>query len=203
MPRLYFLRHGETDWNRDGRLQGQIDIPLNARGQRQAGQAGLHLDTLIRKEYGELPSLPLYLSPLGRARETAERVRDALGTPPSAFQEEPRLKEIAFGAWEGKTWAEIRARDPIGARDRDRDRWNYAPPGGESYAMVLDRVATWFESVREDAIVVAHGGIARVLLHHLGGQTRETVVGADIWQGKILRFANGTASWLPGPGHHA
>ena len=200
MPRLYFIRHGETDWNREGRLQGRTDTSLNARGRKQAAAVATHLDTLVSKP--QLPeNLPFFASPMQRTRQTVEILRETLKLDPAVYAPDERLKEIGFGAWEGRTWPEIRARDPIGARDRDKDRWNYQPPGGESYAMVMERVAAWYETVAADACVIAHGGIARVMLVLCGGISREAAVNVDIWQGKVLMFENGAARWMPGPGH--
>lgn len=199
MPTLYFIRHGETDWNRDRRLQGHIDIPLNERGRRQAKAAALHLTDLFPQGAS---GLPVHLSPLARTRETAEILRANLPAAPLAWHEDPRLKEIGFGAWEGRTWAEIRSRDPGRARDRDRDCWNFVPPAGESYAMVAERVGAWLETVREDAIVVAHGGVGRVMMVLFGAMPREQAVNEDIWQGKVLVLRAGAAHWQPHSGHH-
>lgn len=199
MPRLYFIRHGETDWNVEGRLQGHTDTSLNPRGRRQAAKVA---ETLRGAVNGTpLEGLPFHASPMKRTRQTAEILRDTLGLDPAGYRPDERLKEIAFGVWEGRTWPEIRTRDPIGARDRDKDRWGYVPPGGESYAMVQDRVGEWFAGLKEDACVIAHGGIARVMMVLCGGVSREAALTADIWQGKVLFFENGRAGWLPGPGH--
>ncbi len=203
MPRLYFIRHGETDWNREGRLQGHTDTALNPRGRRQAAAAAKPLTGLVEALAVVRPmaGLPFYVSPLKRTRQTVEILRETLGLDPVAYHPEDRLKEIGFGAWEGRTWPEIRTRDPIGARDRDRDRWHFQPPGGESYAMVAERVSSWLASFDHDACVIAHGGIARVMMVLCGGFSRESAVAEDIWQGKVLLFENGGACWLPGPGH--
>ncbi|MCA0401769.1 MAG: histidine phosphatase family protein [Proteobacteria bacterium] len=199
MQRLYFIRHGETDWNRDGRLQGHIDIPLNTAGKRQAKAAGLHLDRLLG---ATSQALPFYVSPLGRTRETAEIVRETLHAPLGAVEEDARLKEINFGQWEGKTWPEIRSRDPAGVRGRDKDRWNFVPTDGESYAMVETRLSAWLATVQQDAIVVSHTGVCRVLMAIFGVKPPAELVTEEIWQGKVLVLEKGRAEWIPGPGHH-
>jgi broad specificity phosphatase PhoE len=203
MPRLYFIRHGETDWNREGRLQGRTDTSLNARGRKQAAEVARHLGTLVPAlTRPDMPAhLPFFASPMQRTRQTVEILRDTLGVDPAGYAPDERLREIGFGAWEGRTWPEVRARDPIGARDRDKDRWNFQPPGGESYATVMERVAAWHETVEGDACVIAHGGIARVMLVLCGGITPEAAVTVDIWQGKVLVFEDGVAHWMPGTGH--
>lgn len=202
MPRLYFIRHGETDWNREGRLQGRTDTALNSRGQKQAAAVARHLSALVPPPMPEaLHGLPFVASPMQRTRQTVEILRGNLGLDPVGYTPDDRLKEIGFGAWEGRTWPEVRTRDPIGSRDRDRDRWHYQPPGGESYAMVMERVADWFGTVREDTCVIAHGGIARVMMVLCGGMTPEQAVTTDIWQGKVLLFEDDAARWMPNPGH--
>ncbi len=203
MPRLYFIRHGETDWNREGRLQGHTDIALNARGRRQAAVVARHLSGLVGGEADAqaIARLPFYASPMIRTRQTIEILRGAVGLDPADYQPDERLREIGFGSWEGRTWPEVRTRDPIGVRDRDLDGWGHQPPGGESYAMVAERVGAWLATIKEDACVVAHGGIARVMMVLHGAVAPAEAVNAKIWQGKVLHFADGAAQWLPGPGH--
>ena len=204
MPTLYFIRHGETDWNREGRLQGHTDIPLNANGRRQAAAAGLNLAA----PHGagltpdHLRGMPFYCSPMARAQETMRLLRQTAGLPVDDFQTEDRLKEIGFGRWEGKTWAEIREGQSPDLAARKSDRWGFVPPGGESYEMVSHRVGAWLASLKEDACLVAHGGIARVLLVMRAGMSRDHAVSADIWQGKVLLMQGNSAQWRPGPGHH-
>ncbi|HRE22332.1 MAG TPA: histidine phosphatase family protein [Rhabdaerophilum sp.] len=198
MPRLYFLRHGETDWNRVGRLQGNTETALNARGRAQASLLSQHLRAIAGDR---LADLPFYASPMRRTRQTMEILREGLGLEREAYAAVDRLREIGFGAWEGRSWPEIRTRDPIGARDRDLDRWTFCPPGGESYEMVSHRVAGWLETIDHDCCIVSHGGIARVMMVLRGGFTPAEAVEADIWQGKVLFFDGAKAKWLPGPGH--
>jgi broad specificity phosphatase PhoE len=202
MPRLYFMRHGETDWNRDGRLQGHTETALNRRGRQQAERVGRHLAALVATEMpGRLETLPFYVSPMHRTRQTVEILRASAGLVPEIYQADDRLREIGFGSWEGRSWYEIKARDPISARDRNRDRWHFQPPGGESYAMVSARVAEWLATIDQDACIVAHGGVARVMMVLCGGVWIEDAVRADIWQGKILVLDNRTMAWHPEPGH--
>jgi len=191
-PTLYFLRHGETPWNVEGRLQGQHDIPLNAVGREQAAEAGRRLAGLVP----EPDRLPWQVSPLSRTRETAERARAAIGLPATAFRLEDRIKELTFGAWEGVTWKELRQRDPRGAAARAADKWGFVPPDGESYAMLRDRIAGWLETVDTDTIVVSHGGVARVLFVILAGAAERTAADEDIHQGRVLVFSGGKARWV-------
>ncbi|MGI6245363.1 MAG: histidine phosphatase family protein [Pseudochelatococcus sp.] len=192
-PTLYFVRHGETDWNAEARLQGTRDMPLNATGRGQARQAGGHLRVLRR----DFDSLGYVASPLTRTRETMTLLRDALALPQDGVTFDDRLREIAFGAWEGLTWPEIRARDGERARARDADRWHYTPPEGESYAGASVRVQAFLDTIERDTVIVAHGGIARVMLALLAGLPGQSVVQLPIWQGRILVFANGRHRWVP------
>jgi probable phosphoglycerate mutase len=139
---------------------------------------------------------------MARAQETMRLLRAAAGLPEQAFQTDERLKEIGFGGWEGKTWSEIRQTEAARAKARQADRWGFVPPGGESYAMVAERVGAWLSGLTGDACLVAHGGIARVLLVIRAGQSPENAVQSDIWQGKILLVQGRSAQWRPGPGHH-
>ena len=161
---LIFVRHGETDWNRELRFQGQRDIPLNARGRLQEARNGRAIAGLLRM--GEWAAVA---SPLGRAVETMRIALAAAGRPDQAFALEPALVEVHYGDWEGLTLADIGMRFADAARTREADKWGYAPPNGESYAMLAERVAKWLSGLPGPTMVVAHGGILRVLLHLLAG----------------------------------
>jgi broad specificity phosphatase PhoE len=188
---LYFVRHGETDWNVEARLQGQRDVPLNDFGRVQAEEAARRLRGLVTR----YEDLDYVASPLSRTRETMERMRQAAGLHPTFYRVDERLKELSFGAWEGLTWKEVRAREPQAAAGRQRDKWNYAPPGGESYAMLAERVAPAVADLKRDAVMVSHGGVARALLALLGHASHSEAPITDIWQGKILVFCDGDYSW--------
>ena len=188
---LYFVRHGETDWNVEGRLQGQTDTPLNDRGLAQGEEAGRRLRTLV----ADPARLDYVASPLERTRSTMERLRRTLDLDPGAYRLDDRLKEISFGAWEGLTWREVRARDPAGAAGRERCKWSFVPPGGESYAMLRERVAPLLAALDRDTVVVSHGGVARALLAHLTGVPQTRAPRIDIWQGRVLVFEAGRARW--------
>jgi len=192
VPTLYFVRHGETDWNAEARLQGQQDVPLNAFGRVQAEEAGARLRAVVP----DYANLDYVASPLSRTRETMELLRRTLGLDPALYRTDERLKELSFGSWEGLTWKELRARDPQVAARRQRDKWGLVPPGGESYAMLAERVAPALAELSRDAVVVSHGGVARVLLALLCGVPRSQAPIMDIWQGKVLVFQGGRYSWL-------
>src|SRR5574340_3520 len=135
-PSVYYVRHGETDWNVEGRLQGRHDVPLNARGRAQAAHCGSILRDLFARGGRDPESFDYVSSPLGRARGTMELMRAELGLVAGGYRIEPALAEIAFGEWEGFTIAQLRERDPQRLAAREHDKWRFLPPGGESYEMV-------------------------------------------------------------------
>ncbi|WP_406857430.1 histidine phosphatase family protein [Alsobacter sp. KACC 23698] len=189
--RLFFIRHGETDWNAEGRLQGQQDIPINERGRHQAGEAGKRLLRLAP----QAGTLPWVVSPLWRTRDTAERARRAIGLDPMDYALDPRLKEISFGDWEGHTWRDLRKVAPHAAEERKADKWRFVPPGGESYAMLAERIRPFAEELAGEQVVVAHGGVARALLYLLSGVSDLVAPSVEIWQGRVLLFENGRFAW--------
>jgi probable phosphoglycerate mutase len=190
---LYFIRHGETDWNRAQRYQGRQDIPLNATGRLQARRNGRVLAELLGSGAA---ALDYVASPLLRARETMEIVRREMALVPEAHRTDDRLAEIHYGHWEGHLWAELPRIDPEGYAARQADPWGWQPVGGESYRMLSDRVAPWLAEVRSDAVVVAHGGVSRVLrglVLRLGGGE---IARLEVPQDKVLLVTAGTVRWL-------
>ncbi len=195
--RLIFVRHGETAYNAENRLQGQLDTPLNARGREQARTIGGTLRSLIGPEIDRLDEArAFFASPLVRARETMEIARDAMGLEPKRYHLDPVLKELSFGAWEGQTWSEIEVKDAKGLRARGEDRWAFAPEGGESYAMLADRLRPWLDGLGEHAFVISHGGVARVLMALIAGIPPAKAVRAPIIQGRAIVFENGGCRWI-------
>jgi broad specificity phosphatase PhoE len=191
IPTIYFIRHGETDWNVEGRLQGQTEQPLNRRGEEQARAAGRTLGKLI----GPRP-LPFLCSPMRRTRQTMAGVRAALDLPPNDFFIEPLLIELSFGRWEGMIWPEVKAEDPALAAERYKDKWRFQPPGGESYAMLAERVAPWIAKLDGPVVAVSHGGVARALLYLICGLDPARASQGEIHQGKVLLIEDGRWRWI-------
>ena len=171
--RLIVVRHGETAWNVDTRIQGHLDIPLNATGLWQARQLG---DALA----GEAISA-IYTSDLLRARRTAQAVADATG---AALVDEPGLRERAFGSFQGRTFAEVETEHPEQARRwRQRDP-DYAPQGGESLRVLRERVIDTTHRLAarhpgELVLLVTHGGVLDVLYR---AATRQDIQAPRTWQ---------------------
>ena len=192
MPTVYYIRHGETDWNVAGRLQGRRDVPINARGRAQARHSGEILRDLFARDDRDPAGLDYVSSPLGRARQTMEIARAALGLDPAAYAIDVRLAEIAFGDWEGCTIAQLHTRAPQGIAAREHDKFHFLPPNGESYEMVTARMRDWYEDLARDTVVTAHGGTARGLIAHLRLAHAAAAPLIDIAQGQVYVFARGT-----------
>ena len=188
-PVIYYVRHGLTDWNMEQRLQGRHDVPLNAKGCAQAVRCGEILQDLFLRD-GCVPESFNYISsPLVRARKTMEIMRTTLGLAPAGYTVDGRLVEIAFGEWEGLTYADVLERDGDVVAARESDKWGFLPPGGESYAQVTVRIANWYETVDRDTVVAAHGGTARALIAHLKLAPPEQATHRSIEQGVVYVFA--------------
>jgi broad specificity phosphatase PhoE len=188
-PVLYYIRHGETDWNVESRLQGQRDIPINAHGRAQADCCGEILRDLLARESGEPDFVA---SPLGRARETMERIRTVLGRDPRNYRTDERLAEVSFGLWEGFTLAELATRFPDEAAARERDKWGFTPPQAESYATMSLRMRAWYDALDRDTVAVAHGGTLRGLIVQLGIASKNEAPFLDITQGIVYVIRDGS-----------
>ena len=187
-PILYFVRHGETDWNREKRLQGQHDIPLNALGRTQAVRCGVLLRDLLARNGQAVTDYDYVSSPLGRARETMELMRGTMGLEPGVYRTDARLMEMSFGRWEGFTYAELQTREAEALAARENDKWGFVLPGGESYAQLEARVQVWYEGIERETVAAAHGGVCRALIALLGvAQPAEASMG-DIGQGVVYVF---------------
>jgi len=158
MVRLLLIRHAATAWTVQGRFQGQTDIPLSPHGRRQAA-------ALAQRLMAETLHM-LYASDLQRARETAQ----AIAAPHALHvHAEPRLREIAFGRWEGLTYAEIQQQDAQTLIAWECDQLHSAPPGGETLLQMTQRVRAAYATILaagQDKTVglVAHGGPIQLLL---------------------------------------
>ena len=155
--RVLAIRHGETTWNVDTRIQGQLDIGLNDTGRWQAGR--------LAQALAAEPITAIYASDLGRAFETAEHVGRATGVP---VIPEPGLRERHFGEFQGRTFADIETALPEQSmlwRTRDPD---FAPTGGESLKQLRERVVSTAQLLAarhpgELIVMVGHGGVLDVL----------------------------------------
>ncbi|WP_292899786.1 MULTISPECIES: histidine phosphatase family protein [unclassified Nitratireductor] len=195
LPLLYVIRHGQTAWNAEERLQGQADTDINAVGQVQADRNGIRLADLLNHDAG---GFDFVASPLRRTRETMERVRAGLGLPREGYRTDARLMELNFGDWQGFTYAELEAANPGCTAGRSEDKWGFVPPGdaAESYEKLAERIKPWLDEVREPTICVTHGGVIRSLLYLTGNASSDEAAALAIPQDKILRFQSGSADWF-------
>ncbi|MGH6901085.1 MAG: histidine phosphatase family protein, partial [Geminicoccaceae bacterium] len=160
-PILYLVRHGETAWHREGRIQGHLDAPLTERGIAQARHAGLVLRELLDRPAPWV----LRFSPLGRTRHTTAIIAALIEEKLAAQHADERLKEVSWGVWQGLTRSEIARCEPAAWQRREADPWRFTPPDGESHAMPAARAAAWLESVADEPrlVVVGHGAWSRAL----------------------------------------
>jgi probable phosphoglycerate mutase len=191
------IRHGQTDWNAEGRLQGQQDIPLNATGRAQATRNG---ETLLRSVGSTVADFDFVSSPLSRTRETMERVRTAMGLAPTAYRTDERLVELSFGDWEGQTLDEVGRVAPERLLARIEQKWSFIPPGttAESYEILSWRVGAWLQSVSRPTVCVTHGGIVRSMFRLVGKISEDEAATMDVPQDKILKADTdaGTLDWF-------
>jgi broad specificity phosphatase PhoE len=192
VPTIYYIRHGQTQWNEQGRLQGALDSPLNQLGRGQSLHAGQILADLLARDGRSASSIGFVASPLGRARQTMELVRGVLNLPASGYAIDDRLRELGYGSWEGSTLAEAQAKDPDLFERRQIEKWTFSPPGGETYVSVQARMTAWYKDVKADTVAVAHGGTARALMVALGLETPESAAELMTEQGAVYVFSGGT-----------
>ena len=186
---IFFIRHGETEWNAEGRYQGRRDIPLNARGKAQADANGPLLFDLLGRDHYDPARLAWYMSPLDRTRETMRRVRAAFAgnlPPPLA---DDRLIEISFGALEGSLSTDVSS-GIVGTGDRDASFWDFRPEDGENYEDLSDRVQSLMGQMISPCVVVAHGGVARVFRYLLTDVSKEVVVNWHPPQNAVMHFTS-------------
>jgi len=195
MPLIYFIRHGQTDWNAERRFQGHLDIPLNETGRGQASRNGRALAEAIGEAGG---GFDFVSSPLVRASETMEIVRREMGLAPKAYRTDPRLREIHLGDWQGLLLADSARDHPALFAERNKAPWSFLHPGegGESYHLLSERVLSWLAEVERDTVVTAHGGVMRCLRRHFLDLDEAATFKLDVPQDKILRIESGQTSWL-------
>jgi broad specificity phosphatase PhoE len=159
--RLFLVRHGESIWNAEGRLQGQADAPLSMRGVQQAGALARALSTR--------PLAAIYTSPLRRAQATATAIGHFQGLEPLVVD---ALREMHLGCWQGHITADLGQDDLDGIWARDQGITALAPPDGETLGDAATRVGPAIDNILAShrygsVVVVAHSIIGRIMLCHL------------------------------------
>ncbi len=170
--RIYLIRHGQTDWNIQGKIQGSHDIPLNNTGRKQA--------ELLAKGMDSHPVKKIFSSTLSRAAETAKLIGERQKVDIYLM---PDLIEVEFGKWEGMTWDQIKASYPVEYQQWNLNPVEVAPPGGETQLAVVKRCAEALKEIlqmtegKEDVAIVSHGAtIAHLIAYMLKGQSEETEI---------------------------
>lgn len=182
---IYLLRHGETEWNKEFRFQGQKDSALTLLGQTQAKRQAL----MLRRLRASLGHHTLWASPLGRAQETAR-----LAFEGAQFQTDPRLAEIHCGRWEGLTQAERTARDPDLTARLETDFEMYTnTPDGERIPELTSRLTAFLNTLDAPAIIVSHKISLVVIRALLTGEDDALQVRFAPAQGSVLQVSNGAA----------
>ena len=182
-PELYILRHGETLWNQQGRLQGQKDSPLTDKGRQQALAQGE-----VLRSVKSLPHI-VFVSPLGRTLTTANLAAPFIKT----HVKDPRLLEINFGAWEGAT------RDAISQKFKaplQGSEWFFKSPGGETFQMISTRVMSFLQELEDPAIIVTHAVTSKVLRGIYLGLDQADLLKLPAEQGCIYHLYKGTEAVL-------
>jgi broad specificity phosphatase PhoE len=191
---IYLVRHGQTEWNRDRRLQGQGNSALTDLGRAQAKLVA----DLLAREVAEPKAFRLVSSPLQRARETAEAVAGRLGL---AIEYDARLAEIALGEWEGRFYREVQVEcAPLLAGTTPYD-WYFRAPGGESLEAMTDRIGAWLRDCGDrPTIAVGHGLSGRILRGLYAGLDREAMLSQAVPQDGIYRLERGGLDFLSATG---
>ena len=194
MQTIYLVRHGETEWNRAGRMQGQLDSPLTERGRDQARRVGLLLRGLI----DDADACTMVVSPLGRARQTAGIIAEAMGIAADRFAVDPVVREVTWGKWNGLTREEIIAVDPEHWRRFREQHWTVAAPDGESWAEMSERARQWLDTVAplETVLLVSHGAFGRAVRGRYLATTPEETMALPEPQDAVFRLTQGIVSQI-------
>jgi broad specificity phosphatase PhoE len=181
-PPIYFVRHGETDWNKQGLIHGKGHDQARAVAGALAAIPGL------------ASAFKFIVSPLQRARQTMGHIAHRLSLPGGRIGVAPEVKELGFGVWEGKPFWELKA-SPVYPADPET-RYSWRPDGGESYADGHSRIGAWIGTVNAPTVVVAHGAIGRCLIGLLGRLNAADLVSLRTPQGCYCRLQDGQIDWF-------
>ena len=185
---LIFVRHGETDWNAQGLIQGSIDTDLNDKGHSQARRVA----ALLAAQDIPWTDYDIIVSPQRRAQQTAEYILTALNrTDP---MHDARVRELGFGIWEGRPFWELKA-SPVYPADPE-GRYFWRPEGGESYEDGVARVNAWRSTLTRPTLVVSHGAVGRCLMGTVAGLGPTALVNLPTPQGAYCLLCAGTMNWV-------
>lgn len=185
---IILVRHGETEWNLQRRNQGRFDSALTDRGVGQAHAVG----RFIRK-LPDATAARIVGSPLGRARRTAEIIRENLDPVPE-LRFDDRLRELSLGSWDGLTYDEIAICSPGVFDGEGRHDWCFRSPDGERYEAFAARLGEWLDEAVDAPLVVAvtHGVVSRVLRGLYTGLPPAKSMILPVPQDKVFRLSGGS-----------
>ena len=160
-PTIYLIRHGETQWNLEGRYQGQKDSPLTKKGREQARLNALKL----QKKIESFNEVKIFSSPLGRAKNSAFIICDELDIDRDRIIFDKRIEEFDYGIFEGELKEFCQTQYAEIFQAREADKWWYKIEGGDSYEIVTKRLQLWLNEVKDEKVIVmvAHEMINRAL----------------------------------------
>lgn len=186
---VYFCRHGQTEYNKQKRLQGWKDSPLSDLGKEHSRQMGEALNGMSFS--------PVWVSPLGRAIQTAEIIQDHVGFE---FETNNDLREVSFGDWETYTLSEIEEQYPGQWDERQNNKWTFIPPGGESNRNAEDRAVRMAERIKQcepgtQALIIAHFAINRLVLSQFMDIETEDLMRMNVPHGIIYRLQKNGGDW--------
>jgi probable phosphoglycerate mutase len=188
-PALLLVRHGETEWNRAGRFQGAKDSPLTSRGREQAQSAGRRLAAI----FSSTALVRAYVSPLGRARETASLISEHVKLD---IQIEERIAEVSLGCWDGMSMYEIDAEFPDALKGSRPHDWYFRSPDGETFENAYARVTAWLREARTPAIVVTHGLASRLVRGSYEQLSKQDMLLLPAPQDGLYQMTNGRSEFI-------
>jgi broad specificity phosphatase PhoE len=194
-PPIIFVRHGETDWNKQGLIQGSVETELNERGHAQARAVG----ELLASRRDDWADFQIIASPQKRVQQTLQYILQAMGR--NDVTVDPRVRELGFGIWEGKPFWELKA-SPVYPADPE-GRFFWRPDGGESYEDGVARVNDLLATLKKPTIVVAHGAVGRCLMGTTAGLGPRALVTLKTPQGAYCRLCDGQIDWFDATGENA
>lgn len=192
---ILLVRHGETEWNLQRRVQGCLDSPLTNRGVSQAHTIGRLVSSLPDVQFARIVA-----SPLGRARRTAEIIAGHLDTGRGPVIDD-RLREISLGSWDGLTYRDIEMRCPGVFGGNGRHEWYFRAPDGEAYAVFAARIGEFLAEAANTSLLVAvtHGIVSRVARGLYAGLPRAVALTLPVPQDKVFRLSGGAIEAITVP----
>ncbi|MGE7114100.1 histidine phosphatase family protein [Lysinibacillus sp. NPDC047702] len=191
---IYLFRHGETEFNTQGRYQGELDSPLTEAGIQQVQQNACMLKSII----GNPQDWKIISSPLGRAMQSAAIICETIGVDVQNVQQDKRLTEVAVGQWAGLTTSEIESAWPNLFHKEDIYSWYFHAPNGETYEAVTSRISNWLEEIQREpkVIVISHGLTGRILRGLYAGLKKDDALKLTVSQDMFFKLSNNTITTI-------